>query len=159
MTIKEYIKEADLFAAYKEVDYIYFGLAFELGELGGKITKYAFRGDELSKEAIEGEVGDCFWFLSQISKEIDFDLQHRTGKSFINPTQILQDILFLQQEIAVNRHNIPMLILNLKKTMELLTGIINFYELKSVTEIMQKNIDKLSDRKKRNVILGSGDKR
>lgn len=79
MDLKSYVAFTPSTAIYtkdNEVEYLSLGLVSEVGELSGKVAKL-FRGDktiEGMKEKIAQEVGDIFWFLSQmhhLSEHID----------------------------------------------------------------------------------------
>ena len=71
MDLKTYVAFTPSTAIYtqdNEVEYLTLGLVSEVGELSGKVAKL-FRGDktiEGMKEKIAQEVGDIFWFLSQM---------------------------------------------------------------------------------------------
>lgn len=109
MTNEEYQKATDGFALYDSdvsMEYLMLGLVAEAGEVAGKMAKY-YRGDfgdDITPElanAIDLEMGDILWFISQYCNE--------TGTT--------------------------------------------------ITALMEKNIQKLTDRRERDAIRGEGDDR
>lgn len=80
MDIKDYqIKAAKTSLQYKDTFgllYASLGLGNEAGEVLGKIKKY-IRGDYDIKELREkiiGELGDVLWYLSELSSQVDLNL-------------------------------------------------------------------------------------
>lgn len=50
---------------FEEVNYLTLGLASEAGEVAGKWKKY-LRDGHLDQDAFLSEIGDVFWYLSQL---------------------------------------------------------------------------------------------
>ena len=78
MDFSTYQKAAHKTAVYpKSVGFTYtiYGLVSEVGELAGKLKK-RLRGDAQSnfEEAIEKEIGDILWYLSEICTVLDIEL-------------------------------------------------------------------------------------
>jgi len=63
--------------------YCTLGLAGEAGELCNKVKKAWGRGEKLDKEALEKELGDILWYLSQACFEIGANLQGTANKNLI----------------------------------------------------------------------------
>lgn len=88
MKLKEYQEKARSTAVYhvgedydKDITMIYpaLGLVGECGEVSEKIKKL-YRDDngkltDARKKAINKELGDCCWYLSNLCSDTDFDLQ------------------------------------------------------------------------------------
>lgn len=58
----------------RELEYLLYGLCSEVGELHGKVKKVV-RGDKSMDEslaAVEGEIGDILWYISQLCNHFDF---------------------------------------------------------------------------------------
>jgi len=54
--------------------YISIGLAGEVGELLNKIKKVARDNKNIDKNDMKKELGDILWYLSQLAKELDLNL-------------------------------------------------------------------------------------
>ena len=80
MNIKEYQEFTPTTALYpKEMEdyYLSTGLAAEAGEVAGVYAKY-FRGDynrEVLIQKIKKELGDNMWFISQICKSLELNIE------------------------------------------------------------------------------------
>ncbi|MCF7795358.1 nucleoside triphosphate pyrophosphohydrolase family protein [Patescibacteria group bacterium] len=83
MNFSEYQKESRKTALYPNQDnnYIYptLGLAGESGEVSEKIKKIIRDKEGIVQEedrlAIEKELGDVLWYLSQLASELEIDLE------------------------------------------------------------------------------------
>ncbi len=83
MTFEEYQKKSRLTAIYPDKDnnYIYptLGLAGEAGEVAEKVKKVIRdkdgKMDDETRDALKKELGDVLWYLSQISTELNLDLE------------------------------------------------------------------------------------
>lgn len=51
------------------------GLVSESGEVGDYIKKGVFHGHEMNRHEIAKELGDCLWYLSQLSRLVGFTLE------------------------------------------------------------------------------------
>ncbi len=61
-----------IFPKDKALEYLALGLVSEAGEVAGKVKKLIRDGyDDDKLEAIEGELGDCLWYLAQMASELD----------------------------------------------------------------------------------------
>ena len=84
MNLNEYQKKSRLTALYPNVGnnpiYPTLGLAGEAGEVAEKVKKVIRDKngvfDKSAKEAIKLELGDVLWYVSQLSTELGFELQH-----------------------------------------------------------------------------------
>lgn len=54
--------------------YLALGLASEAGEVAGKIKKHIRDGNELDREAMDKELGDVLWYVSELCTELDLHL-------------------------------------------------------------------------------------
>ena len=100
MNLEQYIAFTPSTAIYtkkNELQYLTLGLISEVGELSGKVAKL-FRGDktiEGMREKIAQEVGDIFWFLSQLHHLSDtIDLTQNVERFETTPEDLewLKDI-------------------------------------------------------------------
>lgn len=140
MDKETYSKEAMKFAAYDDSMYPFWAILEELGEFAGKIAK-SLRGDkELDMVELRKEAGDVLWQLN--AREFE---ESCTGN------ELYWDFLEVV-DYTINSNS--------------LDGVNNLFNLyiqkhfnMDPSEIRQENIDKLTDRKNRNVIKGSGDNR
>jgi len=89
MTFNEYQKESRKTAIYPNVGenmvYPVLGLSGEAGEVAEKMKKI-LRDDngkvsEEKREEIKKELGDVLWYISQISTELDLELEEVAAKN------------------------------------------------------------------------------
>lgn len=161
MNFENYQKKAHRTAKYKDIRYIYFGLYEEVAEMISKINKGLFRGDGVNKHDLEKEIGDVFWFISEISLAQNIKIG-KPGTEKISRQQI-PDILteMALQSLFILRS--PEKTLTVKVSLTNiwagLESLIDYFWLKPTVDIWRANIDKLASRQKRNKISGSGDSR
>lgn len=82
MEFSEYQKLSRRTAGYPAIGhpviYPVLGLANEAGEVAGKIKKiFRDKGGEISaetREALQAELGDVLWYISQVCTELDISL-------------------------------------------------------------------------------------
>ncbi|WP_088811060.1 MULTISPECIES: nucleoside triphosphate pyrophosphohydrolase family protein [Listeria] len=77
MNFNEYQEKASRTAAHHEQALTNYGLgiAGEAGEVTEIIKKYAFHGHDLDKEKLTKELGDVLWYVSQIAKWADIQME------------------------------------------------------------------------------------
>ena len=153
ITLKEYSEQAHSFANYEQPSYPQFALFEEIGELIGKFAKLKrgdYKQDEKWHLLVKKEIGDLFWCLNEliiidkdtldnVFQELSFAHKKRRG---------FNELLFL---IFDSKNTLSF-------TVSLLLYLI-YWQDYNLYEILQLNIDKLNDRKNRNVINGEGDNR
>tara|TARA_B100000029_G_scaffold481269_1_gene530174 strand:- start:25 stop:354 length:330 start_codon:yes stop_codon:yes gene_type:complete len=84
MNLNEYQNKARQTALYPNVGanvvYPTLGLVGESGEVAEKVKKVLRDSDgnfdQVVKDAIKLELGDVLWYLSQLSSELGFELEH-----------------------------------------------------------------------------------
>ena len=164
-------------------NYLYSGLTEECAEVLGKYAK-RYRGDfdnnpQLFKDYLKKELGDVMWFVAQVA------LLNRTKLSVVTGVNTIEryapDISFYLRREADLAHEMVKIatliydgelmycvadVESLRKSLifQLEEIVARVYILAkendfTMTEILNHNLDKLHDRKERNVIKGSGDKR
>ena len=77
MTLNEYQKRARIYIqgnVKNDALYLALGLGGEVGEVLEKIKK-EIRDGVFEKRALQKELGDVLWYLSQLSCAYDFDLE------------------------------------------------------------------------------------
>ena len=141
MDKKTYAKEAMKFAAYDDNEYPFWATIEEFGEFAGKIAK-SLRGDkELDMELLRKEAGDILWQLNACVEEDWFPSKGSFIRDYMS---VIGHFFECNPEVAME--DFEEVILQAQYGMD-------------PDEIRQENIDKLTDRKNRNVIKGSGDNR
>lgn len=159
MEIREYQQRAKQTAVYPEVgnNYIYptLGLINEIGEL--------LLADDT--ERIIDEAGDVLWYISCLCSELHIDLAPLTSEIESEYVPYPERMLFNAAEIAgivkkvirdnngiMNYQNKTQIGVMLTYLLRMLIGIIPV----SVEELAELNIEKLSGRKDRGTLHGSG---
>lgn len=153
--------------------YVIFGLIGECCEFLEKITENGY-----TDYAISAEIGDIFWYLSQICNELgcftlaelfSVDLEY-----FVTKTQIDYKNIYVECGIIANCYKKVIRDMDgypneftqnkLKESLQRIVLYLEYYISTmgsdiTIESIMQKNIEKLLSRKKRGVIKGDGDNR
>ena len=183
MNLEQYIAFTPSTAIYpkeNELRYLTLGLISEVGELSGKVAKL-FRGDKTldgMKEKIAQEVGDIFWFLSQlqhVSSTIDltedverfettpedFELVKNTSEEDIvdGLYDLCKDLQFEAQHFLI-RENLFEYDAN-DYIQELYLCAISVLTLLGYEkeEVFDMNYEKLTGRKAAGTLKGDGDDR
>lgn len=161
MKLEEYQNKTHSTAIYPQDTALYYLSMGLLGELGELLTT------DNSKESIICEAGGCWWYISELTTFLDYDLQSLWEES--DPQMIediyTEDLLLICNTIKkIIRDDCNKLSIDKKlkiknfilKSIVLVRRISSMYDTEA---ILQANIDKLADRQRRNVISGSGDNR
>lgn len=158
----------------RELDYTILGICSEVGEIGEAFDKWLAEGDRSNFLA---EIGDNFWYCAAIADALKLPLSYvatykaeRVG-SPIGESAHLRAIVtevsgmagVLKKSIRDNDGFISdaaqdKIVTHLFRTLWLLDALCDRFGT-SRHIIMSKNLDKLSDRKARGVLKGSGDSR
>jgi NTP pyrophosphatase (non-canonical NTP hydrolase) len=154
MTISEYKVAIKEFATYNDKEYPKYLLIEEVGEYFGKIAK-EMRGDVIEghKQAKIKELGDIAWAAAEISNIAGVEIPY-----IYNAVPARLDILDYVTACVNTEYNNGQMIL-------ILFRIFKWIESESARlgtnaeHVFLTNIEKLQDRKARNVINGSGDNR
>ena len=168
MKIKEYSEKALTTAIYpnrgKNLAYASLGLIEELMETVEKIEKKS------SDEEIVKELGDVLWYMNAICFEIKHSLEAVASNAALE-TSLDCDVSQVIQTIAgktkkhIRDDNGELDPKKRDSIIEGLNQIFNYVDQKaqifnsSVSEVCEKNIDKLFSRKARGKLKGSGDNR
>jgi len=166
MTFDEYQKRAAEFAVYpkdREREYLALGLISEVGELAGKVKKEIRDGVHLT-EAILGELGDCAWYAAMNCTSCGFEMQ-----SFLNGFKPHEyDGMTAVEIIPIFAHGASGFASSMRADMmrtvgmsSVITGLALLALRYSTTleAVCEANIAKLTDRKERGKLQGSGDNR
>ncbi len=175
---KQKAKETAIFDPKVANEYLSLGLDSEIGEVCGVIKKYIRDGfsEELLKEKLEKEIGDCFWYLAMINlyffPNMEFDLNDMHDPySYEEDLSISNFMLKIVKPVETNfltafliSANSPYSTTNtISYFIQLLCALVNFcrqsYLDLDVNTILYKNIEKLQSRKKRDKLSGDGDNR
>ena len=76
MTFGDYQIEARKTAIYPDehkIVYPALGLAGEAGEVANKVKKM-LRDNNLKREDVAAEVGDCLWYIAALCRDLNFDM-------------------------------------------------------------------------------------
>lgn len=146
-----------------ELEYLRLGLKSEIGEALGVLKKY-YRGDKSWSETTErfkSEIGDIFWYLSQLANMVDFELMDyleisKNATLTILDTELTLDKIYLESEK-----------LNDSSAKELIRCTVSYCYvtlvvfLKNISfavgSILSKNKAKLTQRLNTNNIKGDGE--
>lgn len=184
MMIEEYQKKTNETAIYPENlanEYLICGLMSETAELCIAINSF-----KINK--IEDELGDCFWYSAQIAEQYTLDLKkyysiqiaeqytldsekyYSSSSSSVftmDIDKLLNDLFLhlgvfaacvkrsIRDKDGISSINVDQFLNNYLNT---LLMIVKKYS-SSLSRILSRNIIKLSDRKKRNVLQGRGGNR
>lgn len=188
MNISEYQSKARSTAIYLEekdsrLIYPALGLVGECGEIADKIKK-TIRGDGVTPKSIEAigkELGDCCWYLANICCDVDLDLgmidsmsgAHMiAGLKKLNLPQLVLRMCRLASLVAEvleqwhylydNRPSERCRFIgfprNLSEIISCIKEIASRHDF-TLEEIYTANIEKLTSRKERGKLRGSGDDR
>ena len=151
MTFQDYMVEAHKFATYEKETYPMKGLLSEIGELIGKEARIE-RGDysvddDVFKQDVKKELGDIFWMLSELFQQIK---EEPVDMSYVYS----EYMLYMALTDLIKEHNIY----NLCNVYAVMMGYLEQNRI-SLSEVLQMNLDKLTDRESRGKIKGSGDNR
>lgn len=181
MEFDKYVELTKLTAIYpedKKFEYLYLGLLSEVGEVAGVYKKYirdGFSTDEL-QEKMKKEIGDCFWYLARMLDELyekeqikliyklsclscgynEQIIKDSKGKELDFLSLIIgliKDVVWLVPDNS-SYHTIQ----DSVDVFDSLLGLCFKFDLPPAL-VMKKNIEKLLDRKQRNVLRGDGDER
>lgn len=188
-TYLEEIKQFAVYPKKHELEYLKLGLLSEIGEVAGVLKKrlrgdycqfvevgegefgtlYRGAGDEPFKQDLTKEVGDCFWYWGMILNlektrikctEVEIKAPHPTETSFtlFDALSYWANYLDVEPNHPVDYECHSISTWTETEVWIALMQFINYHNLDLET-ILQTNIDKLTDRKNRNKIKGSGDER
>lgn len=158
MQLKEYEIEAVKFATYLDPMYLYWGLRGEAGEIQGKFAK-RLRGDKIEnfQQALVLECGDCLWHMALMCHDLDLQISdfYSSQKAKLSPEKaadlMYRAAAYISQSFA-DRNLDPVTINISLHYLESICG-------EKIETIAKSNIEKLSDRKARDMIRGDGDYR
>lgn len=155
--------------------YLKLGFIEEVGELAGKFAKVirsksAIRLSAEERLEVAKELGDILWFVSCLCDgKMDFEEQVRNKERFNYTRECLDPYrIFSPNVIEICIDNLVQIYcsvtmggMNAEQCAEAYTNVVIIANKIGYTldEIMQINIDKLTDRRERGVINGSGDNR
>jgi len=163
--------------------YVSMGLSGEIGELQEKLS-LSEDTSIFTKDDIVGEIGDVFWYLSQVCMELDTPMSHlldiipeySTTRKIVNDPNSIKSSLMLTLSIWSGRVNditkkllrdskghMPpktkeTILENCAKIYNALVAICAIIDA-PFEYVLAKNTEKLFSRKERNTLTGSGDNR
>lgn len=160
--------------------YVTLGLNGEIGELQEKMAAR----EDYTSEDVAKEIGDVFWYLSQVCMELNVPFgyllkvspEYSSTRKIVNDPENIRCLLLITMSVWSGRvadivkkllrdsqgHLLPEkrmeIIVNLAK---ILRAVFSVCALEGITpeDAMDKNIDKLFSRMERGKIGGSGDDR
>ena len=161
MKLEEYKEKCfETWGAGNEIIRTKIGIEEEFGELSGKVKRW-YRGDygndfSKFKQELIGELGDCLYYLTMgyhyFCKPVDWEIVDS------DLPEVSEKFLYEIWETLINNKRYY---LNHKSYILLIRALIAFSNQCGLTidEVIEYNIAKLQDRKKRGVIKGCGDAR
>lgn len=147
--------------------YACLGLVSEIGEVADKIKKQlrdkAGAVDDEFTQALALELGDCMWYLNLMATNAGINIndssmhQEYGDKLEVNCKYLAQNILSAAGSLDFEgmTYTTPEVVDNVFMSLSEICIFINI----SLTEVMQRNINKLSSRQSRGAIGGAGDNR
>ena len=171
MNTKEYQREAIKFATFGEEmenEYLALGLSGEVGEVLNKLKKVIRdNGGQLTEDAarhIALEIGDVLWYVATIAQaqkiELSFDTHEKENVSLQGAIKFGMELQYqsfrVSDDLVGDRPCYPP---NRLFTICSWLEIMSNYAGYTLEEVADMNIQKLTDRKNRGKIGGSGDDR
>lgn len=170
MTLLEYTKEAEKTANYPKDfarEYLSLGILGESGEVCDKFKKlirdkgwyFGRPVEEVSAKAIALELGDVLWYVAMYGKEFGhkndyvFDGRYAGYDAFNGSVGMVRDAYDL-----INSYDEFTLTDNIYRMLCKITSVAKAIGY-TLNDVAQMNIEKLSSRKERGVLGGSGDNR
>ncbi len=154
MTFDEYQIQAATFAIYpkdREREYLSLGLLSEVGELAGKVKKEIRDGVDLT-EAILDEAGDIAWYCAMLCLHFKWKCGF-VKNAFVN--RVATDFGLICEMIPAEPWHHPW---QMNRVMFCLLEVVERRGY-TIEAVMARNIAKLTDRKNRDKLGGSGDAR
>ena len=173
----KYQQEALTTAIYpleRELDYTVLGLLSEVGELAEVFWDCYDQVDKWAR--MKGEGGDCFWYTAAVADAIKVPLQDVWDRREVIVTYHFNDHILTKLTVVTGRiagivkksirddggvisvERREQIIGLLGEVLQLLVNLAN-QTGSSAAGYTQANLNKLSDRKSRGVLTGSGDHR
>lgn len=167
MMFDEYQEVCKQFAIYpkdREREYLSLGLLSEVGELAGKVKKEIRDGVDLT-EAILDELGDCEWYTAMICNHLG-----TTMKSYADDFRVSEYHHISLHEIVYNLGSAAstlglcidssdLMIRTSLRTAVTAAILVASRRATTIEAVCARNIAKLTDRKNRDKLGGSGDAR
>ena len=161
---KEFIKTTAIYPKDCAFNYLLLGLIGEAGELCNSYKKVL--RDKLEKDVwvpqLKKELGDFFWYLYQLENEGCVDVQvtlYGEDRNYRNLITNLFDLFSSVNDLLISTEYQHFPTYQGGLNTRTLNNLIYFHLDSSIEEILQINVDKLSSRKERGVLGGSGDDR
>lgn len=174
-TYVQMTRETAVYPESYERDYVIHGLVDEIGELLETVES-APSGQPVTgaehTEQICKEMGDCTWYLARLVDHFDFDLSdvrppNYSRREFDRGKSLVKDNLILAARI--NGHQKKSVRDDADKEDEIKSAVWRIYKnfhaavhhfgLYDLNVVLETNLNKLFDRKDRDVIKGDGDER
>lgn len=154
ITWDEYVEWTASTAIYPKeqaVEYCNLGLLSELGEVAGKLKKRIRDGEaSVPVEAVLAELGDVCWYLARLQVERGLGSLRSMGVPGAATTQ--DDHTWMVDALCSALNEEYHYVLERVEHLAIELGY-------SLPEVLEMNVEKLSSRKARGVLGGSGDER
>lgn len=154
MNLKEYFEFTETTKSYSnlvEYDYLTHGIWSEIGEFEGILAK-RLRGDDKYKDddyyfySLKSELGDILWFLVRLRYIKDRKLSY-LEHDYMILTTIEDRTKKLKKDLTDELFDFCLIDI----------GFICYLLNTTIEEVMEANVNKLTERKKTNTIKGSGE--
>lgn len=185
MDFEYYTEKTAELAVYPEDyerDYVIHGLVDEIGELARTVKTVPDINSPISPsrmgnvhvQQICKEMGDAMWYLSRLCDHFDFDistdlnknLQIDTADSDEGERQV--ELAFMaaaeinghqKKSVRDDADKVDEIRVNVREIVKALRKAAHHLGVHDLDVVMERNLDKLFDRKERNVLHGDGDNR
>lgn len=155
----------------RELDYTILGLCSEVAEVAELVFLFAAHAPEL-----KSELGDCYWYVAAVADalheplqqvwevpvnhEVNYGLYPLTAELIVQ-SGLLAGLLkkSIRDDAGVLSHERRDKMIGALSTILLLLGKLSEVEGTTAHAVTQANLNKLSDRKQRGVLQGSGNVR
>ena len=152
---RDFCEEVAVFPQEDRQTYLDLGLIGEIGEVAGLVKKVlrdkGGRFGEEERESILYEFSDCCWYAVMKFRDTAV-FKNFTIETFFTGSNVPIGQKILTSIDAMLEHRNP------RTVLEEINYLAELFD-SSIEEVLRMNMDKLLDRKERNVLHGSGDKR
>lgn len=155
----EFTRTTAIYPKDRAITYLMLGLISEVGEVAGKVKK-RIRDGELSvpTSAIVSEIGDCLWYLARLEDEWPEAVAPLSIEGASERAPVYHANIHHALACAATYAGVYDIAYDIDAVLSALIYVLNEIG-SSIDAALEDNIEKLTSRKARNVLSGSGDNR